>query len=75
MVHLNEWDETKQDELIKINKLFPSRTDDENGTHDGIVLLKLKIKRSTTDKVNTIAHLSVTYADRLGKKMNWSIFL
>jgi Ca-activated chloride channel family protein len=62
-----EWDETKQDELIKINTLFPSRTDEENGTRGGIVLIKLKPKKSITEKFNTTAHLSVTYEDRLGK--------
>jgi len=59
--------QTKQDELIQINTLFSSRTNDENGTRGGIILLKLKTKKSTTDKVNTTAHLSVTYGDRLGK--------
>jgi Ca-activated chloride channel family protein len=62
-----ESDKIKPDELIKINTLFPSRTNNENGTRGGIVLLKLKTKKSTTNKVNTMAHLSVTYEDRLGK--------
>jgi Ca-activated chloride channel family protein len=62
-----EWDETKQDELININTLFPSRTDDDNETRGGIVLLKLKTKKSIINQVNTTAHLSVTYEDRLGK--------
>jgi Ca-activated chloride channel family protein len=61
-----EWDETKHNELININTLFPSRTDDDNQTRGGIVLLKLKTKKSTIDQVNTTAHLSVTYEDRLG---------
>jgi Ca-activated chloride channel family protein len=61
-----EWDETKQNELIQINTLFPSRTDEENGTRGGIILLKLKTKKLITDNVNTTAHLSVTYEDRLG---------
>jgi len=62
-----EWDETKQDELMKINTLFPSRTDEDNNTRGGIVLLKLKTKKTITEKVNTTVHLSVTYEDRLGK--------
>jgi Ca-activated chloride channel family protein len=63
-----EWDETKQDEVIQINTLFPSRTDEENCTRGGIVLLKFKTKKSSIPLIfNTNAHLSVTYEDRLGK--------
>ncbi|CAF4243400.1 unnamed protein product [Rotaria sp. Silwood2] len=61
-----EWDKTKQDELIKINTLFPSRTDDENCTRGGIVLLKLNTKPSSTDTFIFPAYFSVTYEDRLG---------
>jgi Ca-activated chloride channel family protein len=62
-----EWDETKQNELMNINTLFPSRTDDDGETRGGIVLFKLKAKQSITEQVNTNAHLSITYEDRLGK--------
>ena len=61
-----EWDKTKQNELININTLFPSRTDEENGTRGGIVLLKLKIKTSSADTFHFPAYFSVTYEDRLG---------
>jgi Ca-activated chloride channel homolog len=61
-----EWDKTKQNELIKINTLFPSRTDEENGTRGGIVLLKLKTKTSSTDTFDFPAYFSVAYEDRLG---------
>ncbi|CAF2269302.1 unnamed protein product [Rotaria magnacalcarata] len=63
-----ECDKTQQGECIKINTLFPSRTDDEQQTRGGIVLLKLKTKKSITDVVSTIAHFSVTYEDRLGNQ-------
>jgi Ca-activated chloride channel family protein len=63
-----EWDQTKQNEVLQINTLFPSRTDQENNTRGGIILLKLKSKKTITEKMNTTAHLSVTYEDRLGNK-------
>jgi hypothetical protein len=59
--------ESDEDELIKMNTLFPSRTDNENDTRGGIILLKLKTKKSTIDQVNTTAHISVIYEYRLGK--------
>ncbi|CAF1678607.1 unnamed protein product, partial [Adineta ricciae] len=64
-----EWDETKRNELIKINTLFPSRTDDDECTRGGVVLLKLKLKvKDSLEKAsNTQAHFAVTYEDRLGK--------
>ena len=62
-----EWDETKRNELIKINTLFPSRTDDDECTRGGVVLLKLKVKDSLEKASNTQAHFAVTYEDRLGK--------
>jgi Ca-activated chloride channel family protein len=62
-----EWDENKQDELIKINTLFPSRTDEDDCTRGGIVLLKLKVKQSAAATSNTTAHFSVTYENRVGK--------
>ncbi|CAF3295024.1 unnamed protein product [Rotaria sp. Silwood2] len=61
-----EWDKTKQDELIKINTLFPSRTNEENFTRGGIVLLKLNKKTSLVDTFTTAEYLSLTYEDRLG---------
>ncbi|CAF4947422.1 unnamed protein product [Rotaria sp. Silwood1] len=61
-------DETKQGELIKINTLFPSRTDNEQQTRGGIVLVKLKTKKAITDTLTTTAHFSVTYEDRLDNK-------
>ncbi|CAF3915166.1 unnamed protein product [Rotaria sordida] len=61
-----EWDKTEQNELIKINTLFPSRTDEENGTRGGIVLLKLKTKISSTNTFDFLEYFSVTYEDRLG---------
>jgi Ca-activated chloride channel family protein len=63
----SEWDETKQNELLHINTLFPSRTNDENRTRGGVVLLKLKTKKSITDEMNTPARLTMTYEDRLGQ--------
>ncbi|CAF2718826.1 unnamed protein product [Rotaria sp. Silwood2] len=53
-----ECDETKQGECIKINTLFPSRTDDEQQTRGGIVLLKLKTKESITHTFSTTTHFS-----------------
>ncbi|CAF0981461.1 unnamed protein product [Didymodactylos carnosus] len=61
-----EWDRTKQDELIQINTLFPSRTNEENCTRGGIVLVKLNKKTSSADTFTTAEYLSVTYEDRLG---------
>jgi len=61
-------DETKRGELIKINTLFPSRTNDEQATRGGIVLFKLKAKRSITETFNATVQLSLSYEDRLGKK-------
>ena len=63
-----EWDETKPDQLMKINTLFPSRTDEDNNTRGGIVLLKLKTKKDIQQKINnTTVNLTVNYEDRLGK--------
>ncbi|CAF3832775.1 unnamed protein product [Rotaria sp. Silwood1] len=55
-------------ECIKINTLFPSRTDDEQQTRGGVVLLKLKTKTSIIDTLTTTANFSITYEDRLGNK-------
>lgn len=62
-----EWDEKKSDQLMKINTLFPSRTDEDDNTRGGIVLLKLKTKKIIEEKINTTLHLTVNYEDRLGK--------
>jgi len=61
-----EWNETNRNELLNINTLFPSRTDDDGDTRGGIVLFKLKPKKSISEKINTPAHLSITYEDRVG---------
>lgn len=63
-----EWDETKANQLMKINTLFPSRTDEDNNTRGGIVLFKLKTTKAFGEKINTTAHLTVNYEDRLGKE-------
>ncbi|CAF1027043.1 unnamed protein product [Adineta steineri] len=62
-----EWNQDKHDELITINTLFPSRTDNNDCTRGGIVLLKLKPRRSLLDLLNTTMCFSVTYENRLGQ--------
>ncbi|CAF3829899.1 unnamed protein product [Adineta steineri] len=62
-----EWNQEKHDELITINTLFPSRTDDNDRTRGGIVLLKLKPRKSLLDLLNTTMCFSVTYEDRVGQ--------
>ncbi|CAF3040187.1 unnamed protein product [Rotaria sp. Silwood2] len=63
-----ECDQLKQGECIKINTLFPSRTDSNEQTRGGVVLLKLKTKQPITNTLNTAGRFSVTYEDRLGTR-------
>ena len=59
---------TDKNQLIRINTLFPSRTDDNSRTRGGVVLIKLKPKQVIQEKkLHTNACLSVTYEDRCGK--------
>ena len=52
--------------IIKVNTLFPSSTNEETGTKGGVVLLKLK-KKDNANNDNKI-NLNVSYTDRNGKK-------
>ncbi|CAF3420256.1 unnamed protein product [Rotaria sp. Silwood2] len=54
------------DQLMKLNTLFPARTQaDGTATRGGIVLLKLKIKKNVSNEVHNL-QLTVTYEDREG---------
>jgi Ca-activated chloride channel homolog len=61
-----EWTDTKHVELIKINTLFPSRTDDGNRIRGGIVLVKLKAKATFQKLSDSSINLCMSYEDRLG---------
>ena len=51
--------------IMKVNTLFPAKTEEDKGTKGGVILLKLKKKeQSNSDEIK----LEVSYTDREGRK-------